>query len=172
MKPLSLHAALAEHNRLRELFSESNLFRDITARIKDGSLYLPPAGFTVDRHCKPHLTYSHGLRGGYGHITDNSHRLEVMFRIAGYDEIEGDEVERNVETDIRIPVELVDSYTITTEAYGHPANKLTREVMTFVYGKRAFEAWVKKERARLVASRKETLTKERVKLDAQIKALA
>ncbi len=172
MKPLSLHATLAEQNRIRDLFTRSNLFLDIVERIKDGSLYLPPSGFTVERHCRPHLTYSHGLRGGYGHLTDNSHRLELLLAIVGYDEGEGDTVERQTTTDLCIPVELVDSYTITTEPYGHPANKMTREVMTFAYSKRAFAAWVKKERVRLRSSRKETLTKERAKLDAQIKALS
>lgn len=154
---------------MHHLFAESNLFKAICLRVKDGSLYLPPVGFEVERHYSPSLTYSHGLRRGY---EGRFHAVELLLTIVGYDANEDEHIERRVTTDVLIPVELADAYTVKTEAYGLPANNLTREVMTFAYSKRAFAAWVKTERERLRAGRRETLGKQIAALTAELKALS
>ncbi len=164
MKPLSLHATLAAYNLLRDTFAQSALFKDIVERVKDGSLYLPPPGYT---------TRSASLsRLAVGYMSE-FHLLDLSVYLDGYvDENDEEYPDKHVSTYVSLPITVADGYTMKTEPYGHPTNKMTREVMTFTYSKRAFGAWVKKERVRLRSSRKETLTKERDKLNAQIKALS
>ena len=155
----SLHAHLTNHLRIQELFEQSNLFKDVTKRVIDCSLYLPPTGYSI-QSC--HVCRSTGLCMGY---MSQFHRLGLLVYMEGYNEDtdEHEEISRSITIDI--PITLVDGYTIKTEKYGHPSNNLTHEVMTFVYPKKAFNQWAANRRDAI------RLIKERDELNKQIKAL-
>ncbi len=164
MKPTlhSLATHLDEHYRIKKLFAESNLFEAIKKNVLNRSLYLPQNGYNVISVSFRELimTWSRGY-----------HRIEMSVSMEGYNEDRDENDHTSNTLYIDIPITLIDGYTIKTEKYGHPSNNLTREVMTFVYPKKAFNQWAANRRNAIMAERFKELVNKRDKLNKEIKRL-
>lgn len=156
----TLSTLLAEHARICNLFHRSNLDEAVTKAIKDGSLYLPPAGKTFSHANAIGYSLSMGYRGEF-------HSIHYHVNTTGVD-FDEDETHHCHDVYVSVPVAIVDRYAVETETY---TNGGTVERLRFDYDKAAFAAWVATERTRIHGNRRDEVMKRCAAANAELKAL-